>query len=151
MVDDITILIVDDDVTNRLVLRALLKESGFKTLEADNGKKAVAAVDEHHVDIILMDVMMPVMDGYEATRIIKSNHENFIPIIFLTAMTDEAALAECINVGGDDFLTKPYNHMLLRAKIDSMLRIGQLYKRIDAQNTELNKHHARIEQVAPRL
>ena len=146
MVDDITILVVDDDVTNRLVLRALLKESGFKTLEADNGKKAVAAVDEHHIDIILMDIMMPVMDGYEATRIIKANHNSFIPIIFLTAMTDEAALAECIKVGGDDFLTKPYNHLLLRAKIDSMLRISQLYKRIESQNMELNKHSARIQQ-----
>lgn len=146
MVDDVTILIVDDDLTNRLVLHALLKESGFHTLEASNGKQAVTMVDENHVDIILMDVMMPIMDGYEAARIIKSSHDSFIPIIFLTAMTDETALAKCIRAGGDDFLTKPYNHMLLRAKIDSMLRIAQLYKRIAAQNAELNKHNARIQQ-----
>ena len=118
MLEDITILVVDDDVTNRLVLRALLKESGFKTLEAENGKVAVAVVEEHHVDIILMDIMMPVMDGYEAARIIKTNHDVFIPIIFLTAMTDEAALAECIKVGGDDFLTKPVDFAMLKEKLN---------------------------------
>ncbi len=146
MVEQVTILIVDDDLTNRLVLRGLLQGSGFNTLEAVDGKQAVDLVAKNHIDIILMDVMMPVMDGYQAARAIKSTHDGFIPIIFITAMTDEIALAKCIKAGGDDFLSKPYNHMLLRAKIDSMLRISQLYKRIEAQNRELNKHHARIQQ-----
>jgi CheY-like chemotaxis protein len=141
-----TILIVDDDLTNRLVLKSLLREAGFDSLEAENGQDAVDVSRRHHVDIVLMDVMMPVMDGYEAARIIKSESRTFVPIIFLTAMTDEEALVDCIDAGGDDFLTKPYNHVLLRAKIDSMLRIRSLYQQIEKQNQELNRHNLRIEQ-----
>ena len=146
MSNDITVLIVDDDLTNRLVLRALLKESGFSSLEAEDGRQAVAIFQDNHIDIVLLDVMMPVMDGYEAAKIIKGHSESFVPIIFLTAMTDENALARCIEAGGDDFLTKPYNHILLRAKIDSMLRIAKLYRKIEEQNVELNKHNTRIQQ-----
>ncbi len=146
MADDITVLIVDDDLTNRLVLRALLKESGFASLEAEDGQQAVEVFESNHVDIVLLDVMMPVMDGYQAAKIIKNRSGSFVPIIFLTAMTDETALAKCIEAGGDDFLTKPYNHILLRAKIDSMLRIARLYKKIEEQNVELGRHNARIQQ-----
>lgn len=140
------VLVVDDDLTNRLVLSALLKESGYKSLVAENGKEAVDVVDENHIDIILLDVMMPVMDGYQAAKIIKSKQTNFIPIIFLTAMTDEAALAKCIDSGGDDFLTKPFNHTLLNAKIDSMLRIAKLYKNIADQNIEIKEKNLQVEQ-----
>ncbi|MCW8936273.1 MAG: SpoIIE family protein phosphatase [Gammaproteobacteria bacterium] len=140
------ILVVDDDQTNRLVLSSLLKESGYKAIIAVNGEEAVKIVDENHVDIILLDVMMPVMDGYQAARIIKSRQTYFIPIIFLTAMTDEAALAKCIDSGGDDFLTKPFNHTLLNAKIDSMLRIAGLYKSIAEQNIEIKNKNFQVEQ-----
>lgn len=101
------VLVVDDDLTNRMVLCALLKESGFSTIEAVNGEDAVRVVDEQYIDIILLDVMMPVMDGYQAAKVIKSRLKRFVPIIFVTAMTDEDALVKCVNSGGDDFLTKP--------------------------------------------
>lgn len=137
--DTKTILIVDDDFTNRLVLHALLNESGFNTIEAENGESAVKAVEENDIDIVLLDVMMPVMDGYQAAKIIKSRQTRFIPIIFLTAMTDESALAKCIEAGGDDFLTKPYNHVILGSKIDSMLRISSLYKNIEDKNKAIEE------------
>jgi len=140
------VLVVDDDLTNRMVLCALLKESGYKSMVAVNGEEAVKAVDENHIDIILLDVMMPVMDGYQAAKIIKSRQTHFIPIIFLTAMTDETALAKCIDSGGDDFLTKPFNHTLLNAKIDSMLRIAGLYKNIADQNNEIKERNLQVEQ-----
>ena len=146
MADKTTVLIVDDELTNRLILRALLKESGFDSLEAVNGQEAVEIVDAHNVDIVLLDVMMPVMDGYKAAKIIKARSGSFIPILFLTALSDDKALAECIEAGGDDFLTKPYNHIILHAKIDSMLRIRKLYTQIEKQNEELNRHNARIQQ-----
>jgi len=139
-----TILIVDDDLTNRLVLRALLKEAGYESVEAENGELAIEALDKHHIDIILLDVMMPVMDGYQAAKIIKSRNKGFIPIIFLTAMTDEAALAKCIEAGGDDFLTKPYNHILLNSKIDSMLRIAGLYKNIESKSKDIEEHNLQM-------
>ena len=139
-----TILIVDDDLTNRLVLRALLKEAGYQSVEAENGELAIEAVDKHHIDIILLDVMMPVMDGYQAAKIIKGRNKGFIPIIFLTAMTDEAALAKCIEAGGDDFLTKPYNHILLNSKIDSMLRIAGLYQNIESKSKAIEEHNLQM-------
>ena len=144
--DNKVVLVVDDDLTNRMVLSALLKESGYKSLIAENGEEAVNIVNENHIDIILLDVMMPVMDGYQAAKIIKSRQTNFIPIIFLTAMTDEAALAKCIDSGGDDFLTKPFNHTVLNAKIDSMLRIAGLYKNIADQNIEIKEKNILVEQ-----
>ncbi|VAW56621.1 Serine phosphatase RsbU, regulator of sigma subunit [hydrothermal vent metagenome] len=140
------VLVVDDDLTNRLVLSSLLKTSGYLSIEAENGEEAVSAVTEHHIDIILLDVMMPIMDGYEAARIIKKTQTRFIPIIFLTAMTDKNALAKCIKSGGDDFLTKPFNHVVLNSKIDSMLRIAELYKNIEEQSREIKEQNLLIEQ-----
>ncbi|VAW68055.1 response regulator receiver modulated serine phosphatase [hydrothermal vent metagenome] len=136
-----TILVVDDDLTNRLVLCSLLKESGFLSIEAVNGEEAVQAVEDNHIDIVLLDVMMPVMDGYQAAKVIKSRQTHFIPIIFLTAMTDEDSLVKCIESGGDDFLTKPYNHVLLNSKINSMLRISGLYKNIEEKNNEISERN----------
>jgi len=142
----LTILIVDDDLTNRLVLRALVNDAGYQCIEVEDGQQAVDAFNEQDIDIILLDVMMPVMDGYEAAKIIKKNKKSFVPIIFLTAMTDENALAECIEAGGDDFLTKPYNHVILKSKIESMIRIRRLYQKIEAQHAELSKHHTQTQQ-----
>ena len=141
------ILIVDDDLTNRLILSSLLKESGFEFIEASDGIEAVELIDNNkNIDIVLLDIMMPVMDGYEAARRIKQKAGTFVPIIFLTAMTDEKALTKCIEVGGDDFLTKPYNHAILHAKISSLLRIKHLYKQVEQQNIELSRHNARVRQ-----
>ncbi|MFO7602371.1 MAG: SpoIIE family protein phosphatase, partial [Gammaproteobacteria bacterium] len=101
------------------------------------------------VDIVLMDVMMPVMDGYAAANEIKKlTRERFVPIIFLTAITDEEALVACIRNGGDDFLTKPYNRIILKAKMDALVRIQELYQTVRKQNTTLEAYqlHSRREQ-----
>jgi len=139
------ILVVDDDLTNRLVLCSLLKDAGFESLEAVNGEEAVQAVEDNHIDIVLMDVMMPIMDGYDATKIIKNRQDRFIPIIFLTAMTDEKSLIKCIDSGGDDFLTKPYSHALLNSKINSMLRIAELYQNIEEKNNEISERNSEMQ------
>lgn len=139
------ILIVDDDKTNILVLKGILEKYHFETLSAKNGAVAVELFQDCRPDIVIMDLMMPVMDGYEATRKIKElAAQDFIPVIFLTAVTDEKALAKCVECGGDDFLTKPYNHIILKAKIDSMLRIKSLHETVTNQNKELSLHHQRI-------
>ncbi len=135
------ILIVDDDTTNRLVLSAYLKKDGYTVVAAKNGVEAIELFQLEEPDLILMDVMMPVMDGYEATIKIKSmTTDKFIPIIFLTAMTDEKALSRCVEVGGDDFLTKPYNRVILKAKIDALERVSQLYNTVYEQKRELISH-----------
>lgn len=137
------ILVVDDEPTNRLILQAMLSKEGHDILQAENGQRAIEVFSESEVDIVLMDVMMPVMDGYESAREIKKLSGNrFVPIIFLTAITDEEALVECIRNGGDDFLTKPYNRIILKAKMDALIRIQELYKTVKTQNNILEKYQS---------
>ena len=135
------ILVVDDEPTNRLILQAMLSKEGHDILQAENGRHAIEVFSEDEVDIVLMDVMMPVMDGYESAREIKKlSGARFIPIIFLTAITDEEALVECIRNGGDDFLTKPYNRIILKAKMDALIRIQELYQTVKTQNNILERY-----------
>jgi two-component system, HptB-dependent secretion and biofilm response regulator len=132
------ILIVDDTETNRMVLVAMLLKDGHAVSEATNGQEGVALFEREQPDLVIMDIMMPVMDGYEATALIKQRSgDRFTPVIFLTGMTDEADLAKCIAHGGDDFLTKPYSQVLLRAKIEALSRIRDLHALITDQNAEL--------------
>ena len=141
-------LVVDDDITNRLVLKGFLNKSGFEVVEAENGRQAIDYYTEEQPDIIFMDIMMPVMDGLEASKQIKSmNKREFIPIIFLTAMTDSDTITHCIDAGGDDFLTKPVDMIQLQAKIRSMERIRDFHRKI----TELNQKIYHEQKVAEHI
>ena len=141
-------LIVDDEMTNRLILKSLLKKQGHETIEAVDGLEAVEAFRNNRPDIIFMDVMMPNMDGYEATEKIKEEAGNqFIPIIFLTAMTDEASLAKCIEAGGDDFLVKPYDKFLLQTKIQAMQRIASLNREVQGMYSMISREQEIAESV----
>lgn len=140
------ILIVDDDRTNLTVLRRFLEKDGHRVVEATDGLAAVELFAREQPDMVLMDVMMPVLDGYEATRRIKAAcGERFVPVIFVTALTDDQALAKCVECGGDDFLTKPYNRVIIRAKVEAMARIGALHRQLGAQNTELEEYKEETE------
>ena len=140
------ILIVDDDDTNILILSSILKQEGYSVVTASNGSEAVDEFSSQDIDLVLMDVMMPVMDGYEATLKIKAlSKSRFVPVIFLTAVTDEHQLAKCVDSGGDDFLTKPYNRVILRSKINAMSRILSLYNVVNEQKTSLIKLNEKVE------
>jgi len=142
----LSVLIVDDDKTNRLILSTLIKKLGYTVISAVNGEEAVEMYATDHPEIILMDVMMPVMNGYDAAVEIKRIcGEVFVPIIFLTAITDENALAKCIEYGGDDFITKPYNNTIIKAKIDAMVRVRGLYNHIADSKSKLQEHHSRLQ------
>ncbi len=141
-------LIVDDEATNRLILCGLLGRLGYRITECANGAEAIAASSETRFDIIFMDVMMPVMDGVAATRIMKSREQQrFVPIIFLTALSDESTVARCLDAGGDDFLSKPYSVAVLRAKVTALQRIQALQDRV----TSLHAQQVRDEQIAEKL
>lgn len=140
-----TVLVADDDQINRRVLCLMLAREGYQTVEAENGAQAVELFERERPDLVLMDVMMPVMDGYAATRTIKSRADDwFVPVLFLTALSDEGSLAECVACGGDDFLVKPYNRTLLKAKIRALERNRALYDLVRAQNMELAAHNGRL-------
>ncbi len=149
------ILIVDDEKTNRMILTAILKKEGYSVVSASNGEEAIEVFQQQQPALVLMDIMMPVMDGYEATRQIKIlSGEKFIPIIFLTAMTDEKALSRCVDVGGDDFLSKPYNQIIIKAKIDALERMSQLYNTVYEQKRELiahQEHESKEQEVARKV
>ena len=139
-------LIVDDDPVNRKILRALLRTEGYQPLLAENGVQAVELFRAETPDIILMDIMMPVMNGYDAARQIKLlAGDRFVPIIFLTAVTEDEALSKCVESGGDDFLTKPYNRVILKAKISAMERIRNVYATLNEQKSELELYRANIQ------
>ncbi|MCP5155387.1 MAG: fused response regulator/phosphatase [Ectothiorhodospiraceae bacterium] len=149
------ILVVDDDRTNRLVLTSYLKRLGWQITEAANGVQAVERFEAERPDAVIMDVMMPEMDGLEATRRIKAMAgERFVPVIFLTAITDEKELARSLDCGGDDFLSKPYSSTVLRARIEALMRVRSLHETAVAQRDELERAHQerdREYEVAERL
>ncbi len=141
-------LIVDDEKTNRLILKSLLGKQGYQTIEAVNGQEAIDLFNQENPSIIFMDVMMPIIDGYEATRQIKAASANrFVPIIFLTAMSDEEALAQCIEAGGDDFLVKPYDKVILQSKIRSMQRIAALNREVQGMYSMIHREQEIAESV----
>ncbi len=136
------ILVVDDTEANRKLLAWILEDEGHNVIEARDGQQAVELFRLHNPDLVLMDVMMPVMDGFEATKAIKEYlGGKHVPIIFLTALSDDASLAKCLAIGGDDFLSKPINEQILQAKIKAHSRIKDLNEQLNWQNQELKKLH----------
>lgn len=139
------ILVVDDAVPNRELLKWILEEDGFDVVEATNGQEAIEMFRQAAPDLILMDVMMPVMDGLEATRRIKNEQTDvYTPVIFLTALTDDESLVNCLAAGGDDFLCKPVNEIVLASKLRAHRRLKDLNTLINNKNVELNTLHALI-------
>ncbi|WP_420264321.1 response regulator [Candidatus Magnetominusculus dajiuhuensis] len=110
----VRVLLVEDNVTNRIVAREILKKHGYVVTEAEDGAKALELLEGGMIDIILMDVQMPVMDGFEATRQIKARQATLaIPVIAMTAHALKGDRARCIEAGMDDYITKPINSVEL--------------------------------------
>lgn len=138
-------LVVDDVKPNRKLLNSLLTREGYLVAEAESGEQAVELVQQQHIDIIFMDVMMPGMGGYEATRQIKVLlGERFIPVILVTALDEHQGMATGIASGADDYITKPIDAILLKAKVHAMERIRKLHQIQYQQNRELREIQARI-------
>jgi len=149
------ILIADDNSTDRLILGTILRKEGHQVTTAENGQQAVELYEQQRPDIVLLDAMMPVMDGYDAAIHIKRiAGETFVPIIFLTSLKEVTALARCLEVGGDDFLTKPYNKVILQAKLQAFNRMRSLYATIESQKDKIqvyNDHLMQEQEVAKKV
>jgi CheY-like chemotaxis protein len=140
------ILIVDDQAANRSLLSFLLEEGGHQIVEAASGREGVDCFTQAIPDLVLLDVMMPGMDGYEAASLMKSQTPEYVPIIFLTALSDDVSLSKCIESGGDDFLTKPVNETLLIAKLKAHERIRELNSELNKKNQELERYQKLLKQ-----
>jgi len=147
MHDPPRILIVDDNETNRCILAARLGAEGYETTEAENGERALAVAREAAPDVVLLDVMMPKIDGFEVCRRLKGDPTlGFVPIVMVTARTDSKDVVTGLNAGADEYLTKPIDHAALVARVRSMLRIKELHDRVEAQAVELASWNRMLEQ-----
>lgn len=141
-----TVLVVDDERVNRTVISRLLQRQ-FEVVEAADGPSAIARVEAGGVDIVVLDIHMSGMDGYETTRRIKEiAGGRFLPCILMTASNDENLFAHGLLNGADDFLSKPITRSILEAKIEALLRVAAVFRAINDQNQELNLWRARAEQ-----
>ncbi len=135
---NIKILVVDDTEVNIKVIEMFLEPRGYDVVRAEDGEIAIAQFSAEKPDIILMDVMMPNVDGYEATSAIrKLSGELWVPIIFLSAKTKPEDQVKGIEVGGDDYLTKPVNLSLLEAKLSALIRIVNIQKELEKAHEAL--------------
>jgi len=131
------ILIVDDDPDVRTFVRAVLESDGHRVTEAASGQDAIQRLRIRRPALVLLDVMMPAMDGFAAVHAIKREPGPFVPVILLTALDDPASRAKGINAGADEVLAKPVHPFELRLRCRAMLRIHQLTEELHAANKRL--------------
>ncbi len=135
-----TILVVDDVVSNVLLLRVLLTNEKFKVITASNGREALSQAVNAHPDLILLDVMMPEMNGFEVAEKLKSDSETQnIPIIFLTALNTTADIVKGFKVGANDFISKPFNKEELVIRVNHQISLIAAKRIILRQTEELRK------------
>jgi two-component system, sensor histidine kinase and response regulator len=128
-----SILVVDDHPENFEVIEALLESMNYTLNYASSGQVAIDFLDKFDPDLILLDVMMPEVDGIEVCKQIKANSRwQAVPIIMVTSLASKEDLARCLTAGADDFLSKPVNGIELRARVNSMLRIKKQHDRIES-------------------
>ncbi|MFO1388005.1 SpoIIE family protein phosphatase [Cellvibrio sp.] len=142
---NLKILVADDTDADRLILETIVRKEGHHVFSARNGLEAVDIYRQERPDIVLLDALMPELDGFEAARQIKQlAGDELVPIIFLTSLQDTDSLVSCLDAGGDDFLSKPYNRVILKAKIKSFNRMRGLHNTMIMQRDQLSQHHRRL-------
>lgn len=142
------VLIVDDTQENILVLGSLLRDAGYNINVATNGEQALATLERITPDLVLLDVMMPVMDGFEVCRRMQE-HETWrsIPVIFLTAKVETENIIEGFELGAVDYVTKPFQSSELLQRVETHLTLSRLRRELSLRVDELSEALARIEQL----
>jgi len=146
-IKNVKILVVEDMPLNQLLMKTLLDDFGFERDIAENGKIAVEKLQNESFDIILMDLQMPVMNGFEATEYIRNTMKSKIPIIALTADVTTVDLAKCKAVGMNDYIAKPVDERLLYSKIVGLVKKPSLPKVAESAEVEQKEHVIEIEKI----
>jgi signal transduction histidine kinase len=128
------VLIVDDDTLSRTLSESLLQPTGYRLRSSASGEEALAAVEEEVPDLVLLDVLMPGMDGFEVCRRLRERlHPDYVPVILVTAMDDRKDLVRGLEVGADDFLRKPVHGAELRARVSNLLKVRAYHRLLASQ------------------
>ena len=143
------ILVVDDIPVNIQLMQTYLSSVGYDTVVARNGEEALVQVKDHQPDLLLLDVMMPKMDGFETCRLLKGNQETrYIPVIMVTALNEIEDKIKGIEAGADDFITKPFNKLELLARVKSLLRMKNLHDQLQDKIKQLEEAKERLRELA---
>ncbi|MEO7742604.1 MAG: response regulator, partial [Usitatibacter sp.] len=141
------VLVVDDQPQNVKLLQQVLTMSGYDVVTASSGQEGLEKIATHNPDIVLLDVIMPQMSGYEACRAIRANRSTeLLPVVMVTALDPIEERVKGIEAGADDFLPKPINQAELLARVKSLLRIRELHKQVESQTRQLAEWNAKLEE-----
>lgn len=142
------LLVVDDTPENLIILYKILRK-GYEVLGANSGKEALLALAENRPDLILLDVMMPEMDGLEVCRILKDDSRyREIPVIFITALSDEVDESRGFEAGAVDFLSKPVNPVILSHRVAVHLQLQSQKEALTRKNQELQEALSRVKELS---
>jgi adenylate cyclase len=146
MTDEPLVLAVDDLPTNIRLLDAVLSPRGYRVISAGSGPEALQRVKDHQPDLVLLDIVMPEMDGYEVCRRLREDPATaFLPVVMITASGDQEKL-RAIEAGADDFVAKPFDQAELLARVRSLVRIKRYHDTIEGQAAELAEWNRTLEQ-----
>lgn len=141
------ILLVDDTKTERLILSSYLEQLGHTIVEAENGHKAISLFTSENPDLVLMDVIMPEMDGHDAARKMCQDESIRVPIIFLSGRIAADDIVAGIEAGGDDYLAKPVDFKVLEAKMKALQRIAKMRRKLIEVSSELEAVNAELKKL----
>jgi len=134
------VLLAEDSKTNQMLIRSYIEDAGHDIVIVSDGQQAVEHFINDRPDLVLMDIIMPVKNGIEAAKDIKAlseKEDDWVPIVFLSAMTEAKDIVRAIDAGGDDYLTKPVDAVVLNAKLRAMQRIAEMRHQLQKANREL--------------
>jgi DNA-binding response OmpR family regulator len=144
-----SILIVDDTPANLKLLSGMLKERGYSPRTVSSGERALEAAQLMLPDLILLDVAMPVMDGFEVCTQLKADPDlKNIPIIFISALTDATVKVKAFTVGGDDYITKPFRFEEVEARVRTQLELRRQHRELLANNERLRRSESTRDYIA---
>ena len=135
---DYKILIVDDIKANIMLLKALIKKDNFQVLEASNGQECLDMLEKHKPDLILLDIMMPILDGYQTMNIIRKGSVNpDVAIIFITALDNKNDIVKGFNAGANDYISKPFNNEELEVRVNHQISLVAANREIEQKTNDL--------------